>query len=265
MTARMADDKSGGKWDTVFTENSGGVWYPDEGLVKFSARYLKRRMGVDAWLDRVQDVTVLDVGCGYGCHVVFFAEQGFTVSGIVHSKNAVRVAEEWLKLKNLSADVSVGNIDNLPFEDDSFNVVTCIGVFDHVMFSDAKKAIQEINRVLTPGGYMYFTLHSDESSECGRGKKIDENTYILQQGYETGLVQHFFNLKEIAELFGDFKVFEIELHDERFPKQYTVDKNYLQSSQGIKKSLDLDNLDLGLKDSRWHIGAEKPQSLGVAH
>ena len=191
MTAKMMDNKLNNEWDTVFTTNSGGVWYPDEGLVKFSARYLKRRMGVDTWMDRISDVTVLDVGCGHGRHVVFFAEQGFTVSGIDHSKNAIKVAEEWLKVKNLSANVSVGNIDDLPFEDNSFNVVTCIGVFDHVLFSDAKKAICEINRVLAPGGYMYFTLRSDESSECGRGKKIDENTYILQQGYEMGTCSTF--------------------------------------------------------------------------
>lgn len=133
-----------------------------------------------------------------------------------------------------------------------------------MFFSDVKKAINEINRVLAPGGYMYFSLRSTESSECGRGEKVDENTYILQSGYERGIVQHFFSLKDIMELFKDFKIFEIELHDEKFSKQFTVDKHFLQSSQGIKKYLDLKNLDLDLKNSRWHVGAEKPRD-GVIH
>lgn len=133
------DNKPSSKWDDVYAENSGILWYPDEGLVKFSARYLKRSTGIDMAREKKRDdlmsnTSILDVGCGTGRHVVFFAEQGFTVSGIDHSKNAIKTAEEWLKAKNLSANVSVSTIDNIQFNDNSFNVVISMGVFDHVFF-----------------------------------------------------------------------------------------------------------------------------------
>ena len=38
-----------GKWNRVYSKTFGGTWYPNEGIVRFAARYLQRRLGINAW------------------------------------------------------------------------------------------------------------------------------------------------------------------------------------------------------------------------
>lgn len=246
------------KWDNVYAKQFGGTWYPNENVVKFAAHYLQRRIDVDSYETKRKIEKVLDAGCGNGRHVVFFAEQGYDVSGVDISGQAINVAQVWLAQKKLKADLKVNDIEKLPYQNKYFDMVLSCEMLDHVPFSKAKEIVQEIKRVLKPKGYFFLSLRSTESSECGQGEKIAENTFILQEGYEKGLMQHFFNLEEAGELLKEFKIFDIELYEQKFPDLFTIDKAFLQSSQGIKKSLDLSKpLDLNLKNSRWYFAAEK--------
>ena len=246
------------KWDNVYSATFGGTWYPNEGIVRFAARYLQRRTGIDAWDVKRKVRRILDVGCGNGRHVVFFAEQGFDVYGVDISEEAIEITNAWLQRKGLEANLKVGDVVKLPFENQYFEVVISHEVLDHVPFSEAKKAMQEIRRVSADGAYIYITLRSTEDSEYSRGQEIEKNTFILQEGYEKGIIQHFFNLEGIRELLAGFRIFDIELHEQRFPNVFTVDKFFLESSKGEKKIIDLSkSVELNLKHSRWHIAAEK--------
>lgn len=247
------------RWDDVYSRKRfGGMWYPSEGIVKFTARYLKRRVGIDVYDIKRGVKRILDLGCGNGRHVVFFAELGFDVYGIDISEEAIEIANAWLEKKGLKAYLKVGDIEKLPFEDEYFDIIISFGVLDHILFTKAKNVIEEVRRVLAPNGYIYITLRSTEDSEFGRGKKVEHNTFVLEEGYEEGIIQHYFDLKEIKELLNGFKIFDIELYEERFPGFFTVDKAFLQSSKGEKKYIELSKpLSLELKYSRWHIAAEK--------
>lgn len=246
-------------WDEVYSRKRfGGMWYPNEGVVRFTARYLKRRVGVEVYDIKREIRRVLDVGCGNGRHIIFFAEQGFNVYGIDISEEAIKIAKVWLSKKNLTAELLVSDIESLPFVDDYFDVIISFGVLDHITFSKAKSSLDEIKRVLAPDGYVYITLRSTEDAEFGRGKKVDHNTFVLEEGYEKELIQHYFDLEEIKELFEGLKIFDIELHEERFPALFTIDKAFLQSSQTTKRYIELSKLPpMDLKYSRWHIVAEK--------
>lgn len=146
----------------------------------------------------------------------------------------------------------------MPFADGYFDVVISFGVLDHITFPEAKTAIAEIRRVLADDGYLYITLRATEDAECGRGEQVGKNAYLLQEGYEKAIIQHFFDMGEIEELLDGFKIFDIERYDQRFPDVYTVDKAFLQSSKGIKKYFDITKpLGFNLQYSRWHIVAEK--------
>ena len=245
------------EWNQVYSKTFGGQWYPDEGVVRFTARYLQRRVGIDVYDRKRQTKRVLDAGCGNGRHVVFFAEQGFDVCGIDISEEAIEIANAWLGKRGLKAHLEVGDILKLPFENGYFDVIISYGVLDHITFSEAKRIMKEIGRVVAKDGYMYITLRSTEDSECGRGEKTGNNTYVLQEGYERGIIQHFFDLEEIKELLTGFRIFDIELYEEKFPEVYSLDKSFLQSSKGIKKYIDLSNPNLNIKSSRRHITAER--------
>lgn len=246
------------KWDRFYSLNVGSMWWPDEGVVRFVARYLRKRLGISRYGERRRVRRILDAGCGIGRHVGFFAEQGLDACGVDLSPDAVGVAKRWLRRRGLKADVGVADLARLPFPDGHFDAVVSFGVLDHIPFPDAKRIVGELSRVLAGGGYLYLALCSTRDADCGRGEKTMKNTYVIQEGCEKGMIQHYFSRGELRELFAGFKVFDVELHETVFPKAFTIDKFTLQSERGTKKYLDLaKGLDLGLRVSRWHIAAEK--------
>lgn len=57
------------------------------------------------------------------------------------------------KVSDYNPDV-VGDIHDLPFEDNSIDAIVCIAVLEHV--EEPQKAVREMYRVLKPGGYCYI-------------------------------------------------------------------------------------------------------------
>ena len=120
------------KWDRVYSkEVFGEPWYPDEGVIKFTARYIQRRTGMDAYNVKRKVKRILDAGCGNGRHSIFFAEQGLNVWGIDISKEAIEVANVRLAKLGLEANLKVGDVEKLPFKREYFDAVVSYGVLDH--------------------------------------------------------------------------------------------------------------------------------------
>lgn len=98
--------------------------------------------------------TALDIGCGGGILAEEFAAAGFKVTGIDPSENSLHTAREHAKLSGLNIDYRAGTGENLDFPDNSFDVVYCCDVLEHVR--DLPKCISEITRVLKPGGAFFY-------------------------------------------------------------------------------------------------------------
>ena len=92
--------------------------------------------------------TVLDVACGTGDMVVELQKQGCTVTGIDLSDEMLAVARQ----KAPTATYMIADAEHLPFEDETFDAVTCaFGVRNFVYL---EKGLSEMLRVLKPGGRM---------------------------------------------------------------------------------------------------------------
>jgi len=95
---------------------------------------------------------VLDVGCGAGFLSNELALHHLNVTGVDLSEDSIRVAQKFdstKSVKYLAADAY-----NLPFADQSFDVLTAMDFLEHV--DQPAKAIQEFSRVLKPGGIFIF-------------------------------------------------------------------------------------------------------------
>lgn len=250
------------KWDNIYSGNelvnTAFQWYPDENVVRFTARFIKRRVGLNEYIDKKDIKRVLDLGCGNGKHVLFFTELGYDVVGIDISPKGIELGKKWLKKNGLSAELYAEDLNDLSEKHGNFDLILSCGVLDHIPLIEAKKAIQKVKEKLNPGGYLYITLRSTLDCEYGSGKEVDKNTFVLQGGYEKGEIQHFFDLEEIHELLIGFNIFDLELHEQAFPDSYTVDKAFLQSSSNISdlKYINPLECDLSLKYSRWYIAAK---------
>lgn len=84
---------------------------------------------------------ILDVACGRGEWLMVAGDHGCEVSGIDISETAVAACLRALP----EADVKQGVAESLPWEDGSFDVVTCLGSLEH--FLDPEAAICEMVRV----------------------------------------------------------------------------------------------------------------------
>jgi len=107
----------------------------------------------DLILDLAGPVTgtrVLDVGCGDGVLALAFARRGAQVSGIDASPAMIAAARSRAERHAEHMNFEVGEAEALPFEDKTFDVVVSITVLCFV--EDAKIAVQEMKRVLKPGG-----------------------------------------------------------------------------------------------------------------
>ena len=91
---------------------------------------------------------LLDVGCGTGMAAQLAAKLGADVIGIDASEAELVIARERVP----SGDFRCGDMEELPYADASFDVVTGFSSFQFA--EDPLHALQEARRVVKPGGYV---------------------------------------------------------------------------------------------------------------
>lgn len=115
--------------------------------------YRGRRRVLRAQLARIglpAGARILDAGCGSGRTLDELARLG-TACGVDISPAAVAAA----RLRG-HADVRVASVEDLPFPDDRFDLVTCLDVVEHT--DDDRATLRELRRVTRPGGVLLMTV-----------------------------------------------------------------------------------------------------------
>ena len=109
------------------------------------------------------DDIILDVGCGGGMNVKRMAENAKKVYGIDYSIESVKLSKEVNEklIKEGKVEIQEGNVKSLPFEDNTFDIVTA---FETVYFwPDIEKCFGEVKRVLKPGGIFLIGMETNGS------------------------------------------------------------------------------------------------------
>lgn len=99
---------------------------------------------------------ILDAGCGTGQNMEYLQKYG-QAYGLDFSEEALKFCRK-RGLSNLQR----GEIESLPYADNTFDLVTCFGVLYHQGIKDDFKAIRELQRVCKPGGYVLITTPAGE-------------------------------------------------------------------------------------------------------
>jgi SAM-dependent methyltransferase len=100
---------------------------------------------------------VLEIGCGIGTDGAQFAKAGAEYTGVDLTDAAIELAHKRFELFGLKGQFRVADAESLDFPDESFDVVYSHGVLHHTPDIDA--AVQEIHRVLRPGGRAIVMLY----------------------------------------------------------------------------------------------------------
>lgn len=97
---------------------------------------------------------VIDVGCGTGEMLEVLDKYKFKAFGLdVSLKMLEAIANSVIGHK---LPLINGEIEALPFKDESFDGLICAGVIEYL--NEDEKALQEIARILKPGGFAIITL-----------------------------------------------------------------------------------------------------------
>jgi ubiquinone/menaquinone biosynthesis C-methylase UbiE len=95
---------------------------------------------------------LLDIGCGAGRFCRIAADRGARVAGIDATAALVEIASERIA----AGDFRVGDMERLPWQDDSFDVVTGFNSF--FFAADMARALREARRVARPQASVAITV-----------------------------------------------------------------------------------------------------------
>ncbi len=125
-------------------------------------RYTKEwHIPIAADFASTRGLKILEIGCGLGTDGAQFAEAGADYTGVDLTDAAVELARKRFELFDLPGEFRTADAENLDFADESFDLVYTHGVLHHT--PDTQKAIQEIHRVLRPGGHAVVMLYHRDS------------------------------------------------------------------------------------------------------
>ena len=193
------------EWDDAYTNKDNFVFYPHEEVIRFTSKYIRKRVGVSDFIDihkGESPAKVLDVGCGIGRHVKFLHEYGLEVYGIDLSAVAIETAQSIFTQQNLSSLNSrlyQGCITAMPFADNFFDFAVSHGVLDSMPFAIAQKAMTDTARCLKPGALFYLDLVSGDDREH-YPEFCDEE--VVETDNEKGTIQSYFNWGKVLALAG---------------------------------------------------------------
>jgi SAM-dependent methyltransferase len=124
---------------------------------------------------------ILDVGCGTGANLLMLSKYG-EAEGVDISEDALA----FCRTRGLDK-VKLGAAEELPYADDTFDLVTALDVVEHM--DDDLAGLTEMRRVLRPGGrvllfvptFMFLWGLQDEVSNHRRRYRMPELQRVLEQ------------------------------------------------------------------------------------
>ena len=120
-----------------------------------------RPFGLFVDFDALRGKDVLDVGCGSGIATQMLAEAGANVTAVDLTDWAVETTRRRLAAFGLEGDVRREDAEQLPFADESFDLVFSWGVIHHS--SDMDRALAELVRVCRRGGRIVIMVYHRHS------------------------------------------------------------------------------------------------------
>lgn len=171
----------------------------DEIGERFDKSRYKPWEGVMKFLDTLKsESNVLDAGCGNGKNMLYRKDLQFIGCDI--SKTLLDIC------KSKKLDVIMSNIINLPFKNDTFDAIICVAVLHHLSsYERRRQAVNEMLRVLKPGGQLFIEVWAAEQKLGRKFIKIDdkskEHDYFVTWEGDQRRYYHLFDRNEIEKMF----------------------------------------------------------------
>ena len=105
---------------------------------------------------------ILDIGFGTSTLIKKLESKGYNCFGAdISERNVTNIAQDISK-KGLNIKCQKGEISNLPYESNKFDIIFATEVLEHLPDLDLEIGLQEVNRTLKKGGYFVITTPNNE-------------------------------------------------------------------------------------------------------
>jgi ubiquinone/menaquinone biosynthesis C-methylase UbiE len=162
---------------------------------------------------------VLEVAPGPGYFAIELAKLGdFSVTGLDISETFVEIARANAETAGVRVDFRHGNASEMPFGDNSFDFLLCRAAFKN--FSEPLRALQEMHRVLRPGGRALIIDLRRDASKKSVDQAVEKMHLGLLNGAITKLTFRFMLLKraytksEYEELISETQFEGVEIRED---------------------------------------------------
>ena len=169
---------------------------PEDGVIAF-LEHLDARL--------TPGLPLLDAGCGRGRNTFYLSQVGFRVYACDLSSVALQVAKVYAEDAGVPVYLQAADLTCLPYANDQFAAAICVHVLPYHRKADIIKCLWELRRVLQPDGWLYLDLLAPEDAEYGCGNKLEEDTFLDQDGTPV----HFSSRGEVNELLHGFEMEQI--------------------------------------------------------
>jgi ubiquinone/menaquinone biosynthesis C-methylase UbiE len=147
---------------------------------------------------------VLEVAPGPGYFAIELAKLGdYQITGLDISKSFVEMARRNAAQANVAVDFRLGSASAMPLENDHFDFLFCRAAFKN--FSEPLRALQEMQRVLRPGGRaLIIDLRRDASldgiNEAVAGMGLDLwNAWFTRMAFRFMLIKRAYTKREFEQ------------------------------------------------------------------
>jgi ubiquinone/menaquinone biosynthesis C-methylase UbiE len=133
-----------------YTTRNDKYYFVSAGVYDFLVKVLPTwKIWLGHALPFIEGPRVLEVSFGTGYLLTQYADR-FETHGIDYNEKMVATAKKNLARKGITANLRQGNVESLPYEDNSFDTV--VNTMAFTGYPDAQKALSELHRVLKRGG-----------------------------------------------------------------------------------------------------------------
>lgn len=165
----------------IYDDVAAHWWSDDIRWVRTLKNMVPGRLG---WFDTHIDwhgKDVLDLGCAGGFMAEALDDRGANVTGIDPAKDAIAAARQHAEAAGRTIAYDVGAGEALPYVDHSFDAVVCVDVLEHVQ--DLAQVIDEVSRVLRPGGmFLFDTINRNPISRLATITMAENVLKLLPKG-----------------------------------------------------------------------------------
>ena len=207
-------DSSSGLWEQVWGEHMHHGYYGPDGKKSVERRQAQidlieellrwTSLQLNAQLLETNISTFLDIGCGIGGSTLYLAEK-FQATGMGITLSPVQVARAKERAREFglepsasspkpSADFLVADALDMPFADESFDLVWSLESGEHM--PDKQKFLQECYRVLKKDGIFIMATWCHRPTDSGAGELTSEEQKHLQQIYDVYYLPYVISLPE---------------------------------------------------------------------